>query len=283
MTPRCFILGLSLLTLSLVGCQSVAPSTPVPTDVLGAPNALSPPIPPIPTTSTSQTTIPIPPDDRCGELKATDLLPLAPHQGIYRFFEGDQTGLDIPFSFSLDTDNPNLWRQELTGQTITWFSRLVDGSIAILREDDLREEVSVRYEPALIVLPAHLSATPMRATSRMTVCDLDDGLLKTAGPCDYQVTYLGTQKLGTWAGVIDVHLVQVHRQIRLPIAKVNVQVITAYQAGHSPQKNRAGAKSINQGGKGGGQVAERVIQTTQALGFFGSRETSETRLVRWTK
>lgn len=234
-------LALMFLMMLIAGCQSMPPLHP--TDQLADPAALN---------------------GEATAISPAELLPLKPNHGFYRLHPSDEQDQDLPFHWTPDPDHQELWRQEIQQHTITWMKRLADGSMAIVREDDLQEEVSIEYEPALVVLPANLSTASHQGQTQMTVRDLDDRRLKAAGECQYQVHWLGRQKLQTYGGIIDCHLIRVHRMIRLPIARVNVDVITAYQTGH-------------------GQIAERVVQTTQALGFFGSQETSELRLVRWIR
>ncbi len=161
---------------------------------------------------------------------------------------------------TLESTGPNRWRAVLESLRVVYLRRADDGSILIEREDELNENVSVRYDPPLVMLPAQLTASqPTQGKARMTVTNLHDGAAKDHGWCAYRVELLGTQILETPTGPMEAIIVQTQRRIDLQLAEVRVTSEAAYVP------NR-------------GWVAEQIDRWTKPLRLFEVHHHEQLRL-----
>ncbi len=186
------------------------------------------------------------------------LFPLRADKGRFQIVEGDDDG--YVFGWRLEPVGQG-WVFTYEGYQQVWLRAEADGALRIVREDDLDEEVQVTYEPALLMLPTKLEiGEAISETVTMTVRSLDGSQLRSVGTCINTVTLLGVQTVSTPAGAFEAVIVETRRQVQLPIARVEVQIISAFVPGR-------------------GQVAERVVQKVRALGLFDTEEVREERLV----
>ena len=188
---------------------------------------------------------------------AATLFPLKPTTGQFRIVEGDDAGDDFHFSLTPDVKG---WKFTYDQRQVTYLQPAADGALLITREDSLDDGVAVTYTPPIVALPANLTPrVPFKGQCQAVIRNLDDHSEVTRGSCRYQVELLGMQKVTTPAGTFKAAIVRVHRGLNLGMADVTVDILTAYVPGR-------------------GQIAERVDQTTVALGLFPVRDLTETRL-----
>ncbi|MCX5658704.1 MAG: hypothetical protein NTW19_03155 [Planctomycetota bacterium] len=191
---------------------------------------------------------------------AGELVPLKARHGAYSIQVGKKQAQIVPFRF--EPGEESSWTLTLEGRSVARFTRGEDGSLLVPRESDLNERVEVTYEPGLRVLPGKWEpGKPSECTSKMVIRNSKDGSLKEKGTCSIRVELVGKERVTTPAGEFDAMLVRETRQIRLRMAKADVTCETWYVPGV-------------------GEVAERSVTTTKALGLFGGKEVSESKLAR---
>ncbi len=234
-TSSWMVCGLMLAMTTLMGCQRVWMEDPA--NGLGRAELIEP----------MATTADIAP-----------LFPLRRDKGRFQIVEGDDDG--YAFAWQLEPAGQG-WVYTYEGYQQVWILQDEAGALRIVREDDLDEDVQVTYEPAVLMLPAKLETGFSESeTVTMTVRSLDGTQLRSVGTCINTVTVLGKQSVSTPAGQFEAVMVETRRQVQLPIARVEVQIISAFVPGR-------------------GQVAERVVQKVRALGLFDTEEVREVRLV----
>lgn len=202
---------------------------------------------------------PAPPAEGPVEAVAADqLFPLEARQGAFRVVEGADRGKTVPATLEQAGEG---WVLTLEGRQRTFIERNDAGDLIITREDDFGENVTVRYDPAVVMLPAQVTADAVREGEvTMTVYGLGTDEKREQGTCRYHVSVRGQEDVTTPAGAYEgTYLIHSTRQIDLNLADVTVRLDTAYAAGV-------------------GQVAETVVQETKALGLIGGTKT--TRLER---
>lgn len=193
------------------------------------------------------------------EIETASLFPLEKARGRFRIVEGEQDGLDFEWNLK---PAPHGWIYSYEGLQRVWLVKDAQDALRITREDDLDEEVQVTYEPGLLMLPRLIrSEVEETETATMVVRSLDGRELRSTGICSNTITVVGRQKVNTPAGDFMAILVRSHRRIQLPIASVEVEILSAYVPGK-------------------GQVAERVTQKIRALRFFDMEEGREVRLAK---
>lgn len=193
------------------------------------------------------------------EISTTDLFPLQDAKGRFLVIEGDNDGLKFSWTLKSSSDG---WIYNYQGLQKVWFIQDETGALYITREDDFEEEVRVVYEPAILALPALLnSQTAHEQKVEMTVTSLNGKEVRSRGPCYNSITLLGRQTISTPAGEFEAVVVRSKRRVQLPIAKVEIDILSAYVPGR-------------------GQVAERISQQIKALNFFDMEEVREIRLAK---
>jgi hypothetical protein len=150
------------------------------------------------------------------------------------------------------------WRFDLEN-TRTVYLQQTDSGTYVEREIDVEEQVEVLYEPALQMVPDTL--TPGRPQSNevtMIVRNLADGRERDRGSCSLTCEYVGTRAVDTPAGEFEAHVVRATRNIDLKLAKVTVEIETAYV--------------MNEG-----TFVELIHRDTKALGLFSIKTEEELR------
>lgn len=126
-----------------------------------------------------------------------------------------------------------------------------DGDIAIAREFEPGEDSDVRYDPALLMLPATLEPNqPATAESRMTVLNAKGDATRAKGTCHVTVELLGRREVEAPAGRFDCVVLRTTRRIKLDLAEVEVEIHSAYAPGT-------------------GLIRQTIDRRTRALGLFG--------------
>lgn len=203
---------------------------------------------------------PQPPATQPAAVTAGDLVPLKARSGAFSIQLGKKPAQTVPFAF---TDaGEGVWTYTLEDRSVARFRRGADGGLLVAKETDLDERVDVTYDPALCVLPPTLEpGKPFESLSKMVIRNSRDGSLKEKGTCAVRVELIGTQRIVTPAGEFTAVQVRETRQIRLRVAKADVNCDTWYVPGV-------------------GEVAEKSLTVTKALGIFGGKEVSESKLAR---
>lgn len=195
-------------------------------------------------------------------ISASQLHPLAARDGRIQIVVDDQTPMAVGYRLEQVGDQPGKWRWVLDGIRTIYLTNNPDGAIAISREDELSEEVSVDYEPALVFLPARMAmGEPFKGVCQMTVRNLKTGSVRDRGSCNYQIELLGTRAAHTPARTSKAHVVQSQRRIELRLAQVQIKSETEFVAHR-------------------GWAAERIHRVTEVLGMFASTRTEKLTLAR---
>jgi hypothetical protein len=162
-------------------------------------------------------------------IPAAALMPSAPVTGSFTFTEGKQAGQTDPYSMEPTADG---WVFSIEEQGRVYMHLEPDGSLAISREDDLLEQVRVEYEPAIIVLPAHVGRDELPSGQvQMTVWSLKTDQKQAEGLCDYQVTHIWASTLKSSTGALATYNIRQKRQIDLKIVQVELTLDSSFAAG----------------------------------------------------
>ncbi|MEX0775179.1 MAG: hypothetical protein WD042_05635 [Phycisphaeraceae bacterium] len=185
------------------------------------------------------------------------LFSLVSATGIVRYVEGRDAGKDYEFQVARGQVG---WTIRVQDKCVTYFVPSPQG-LLIAREDDIKENVRVDYEPALLALPTGLSADkPYEGRAKVRIVNLTTGVQREEGDVTYRVELLGVQEVKTPAGTFRATLLRTTRHMDLALADVKVVITTAFDSEL-------------------GEVAERVEQTTTALEVFETTDVFERRLV----
>jgi hypothetical protein len=191
---------------------------------------------------------------------------MAARDGLIQVVVGNRVPKTVGYRLEQASDQPGNqpenWRWVLDGIRTVYLTSTPDGAVAISREDELSEEVSVDYEPALVILPARMAmGEPSNGVCRMTVRNLKTGSVRDHGWCNYRIELLGIRATHTPTGTSEAYVVQTRRRIVLQLAQVRIKSETEFVADR-------------------GWVAERIHRVTKALGVFASSHTEKLTLAR---
>ncbi|MFP4145510.1 MAG: hypothetical protein ACLFV3_10240 [Phycisphaeraceae bacterium] len=191
----------------------------------------------------------IPPAD------ATELFPLEQRTMTFRVTEGDEQGQEVTYQLRPEGDH---WVLSAEGRGKTFFRQNEQGDIVIFREDNVAEQVSVRYDPGITMLPAQVRpGETWEGESQMVVMHLDKDKVRDQGTVNYRLDLTARGSVEAPARQYrGAYLVASHRDIDLNLADAKVDIFSAYVPGT-------------------GQVAERVEQQRKVLGMFGSQSVEQ--------
>jgi hypothetical protein len=188
---------------------------------------------------------------------AKDLLALEPGKATY---ERTVNGRSSRVTVELTEGKDKTWTSQ-TEKVRTTTLVVDDGAIAVVRDIERDDDADVRYEPAILMLPAKLEqGKPVTAEAKMTVHDGDGDGIKARGTCRVKIELLGMRSVTTPAGEFECHVIRTTRTIRLDLAHVDVVIHAAYSPEH-------------------GLVRERIERHTKALGLFGGKSSEEMVLI----
>lgn len=196
--------------------------------------------------------------------EASELYRLEPRTGSLRWTDSplaERRGRSVAFRLTRTDgdDAAERWLLELAGATRSILVRGPDGSIGVEREEDPAEDAVVLYQPAILSLPARLTADrPIVQESSVRVLSARSGRERARGTVRVEATLLGRGTVDTPAGRFEAVWVRVVREMDLNLARVRVVIDSAY------------ARQM--------RVVNRVEQTTRTLGVFGDTTLSQTRL-----
>lgn len=113
--------------------------------------------------------------------------------------------------------------------------REASGDVSILREVEQPESRRVEYDPPLPMLPAKLTAgEPVERASDVRLYDHESGALQATGGCKAVYTLLGTKRIDTPDGPVTAYIVKTQRRYRLPLVRVDMYLLSAYEPGRGP-------------------------------------------------
>ncbi len=186
---------------------------------------------------------------------ALELQPM--REGSWRFevTEGPRTGKVL--TATVKSDGLRRWRYELEATRVVFFEITENGDLTVTHEQDLEENVDVRYTPALVMLPQTLSVgQPLEDACDVVITNLKTGGIRDRGRCVYTRELIGpaAEQPNTW-------LVRCNRTLDLRLAKADVTIETVYLPGE-------------------GMVTERVAQETKPLGLFTIKKAEALKLLR---
>lgn len=184
------------------------------------------------------------------------LNPLKPRSGEVVYTTGHRKGTMA--STTLSPLAAGTWK-DVTANIHTMVIKDDGGNLIMLSEDDVTENVAIRYDPPFVLIPKHVAmGEKVIGTTKMTLNHLSTGSPRDSGTCRYVVELLGMQKIATPAGEFDAYLFKTIREIDLSLAKVNITIHTA----HVPDV---------------GIVMTRIEQKTKAIGIFSRSSAEESR------
>lgn len=123
----------------------------------------------------------------------------------------------------------NRWQERMDDGNEAVLARGDDGSLLLISDDQAMENVTVQYEPPMVILPGHLEmGATLSGESVMTVFERGSSRIRDQGTCRYQITLLGQQTVQTALGDVAVVAVQMEREIHLRMAYVTVTIWSAF-------------------------------------------------------
>ena len=162
-------------------------------------------------------------------VKAEQLMPMEPRQGIYLVTEGPDKGKQVPFTLEQRGDS---WI--LTKEGLTWHELKRDdrGNILILRESDLRDQRQVDYDPPIVLLPFVVDENvSTMGKTHVTIRNTQTGSVMHRGDCKWQLNFIGLQPREIPAGTFLTYHLQATRQIRLALTETTVTIDFDYVLG----------------------------------------------------
>ena len=109
------------------------------------------------------------------------------------------------------------------------------GAVSILSEAELPEGQRVEYLDPLPMIPAVLaSGEPLQSVTRINLYNQETGTRLASGQCEQTLTLLGTKQIDTPEGIATATLIQTQRQYKLPLVRVDMDILTAYVPGQGP-------------------------------------------------
>lgn len=157
---------------------------------------------------------------------------------------------------------PDGWR-EITG---SWSAvdviRTASGALQTKAEHDLRNRVTVAYDPPIPLLPARLgSGQPTSGEAEVHVINASNNSTRDRGICRYTVALAGLQRVETPAGAFDAYIVKTCRELHLNLARAEVTWWSAYVPGR-------------------GLVAHHQVEEVRAMNLFSTRRVFDLYLAR---
>lgn len=256
LAARLFAVGAAALAaLHLAGCGPDHAAVPATRPAASSPAdaATRPAQTPWPAPATAPWVIPGQP------LKGAELFRLHSAEGAYDIAHDDALTPNVPYT--LTPDEQGGWILSI-GELRRVYMREEEGAVLVTREEELDENVSITYTPALRMLPASLTLNrPQEFDCQVVVRNLKDQSVRDKGDCRYSVEYIGEQRVQTPSGEHVASIVRSTRQINLNLASVRVALQTAYVPAR-------------------GAVVQRVEEVRRMLGLFSSRSVEESRLAK---
>ena len=204
--------------------------------------------------------MPTPPAEQIAQaVAATQVFPL--RRRSYELILSTPEHEDRPLNVTV-TKQGEFWVMTIAERSSMFIQQLPTGDLAIMRETDLRENVRIEYQPAIVLLPAKLAAGVTRQGQvQMTVYNLDTGQQRAKGTSHYQINVAGLQPVETANGPINAWVVHTRRDMDLSFADAHVTLETAY----APML---------------GQVYEQAQVRTVTLGLFAKERSYTFRLAK---
>jgi len=192
-----------------------------------------------------------------GAVTATQLLPPQSREATFAWTDGPAQGQTCGLQF--EPSDAGAFIATLEDQNVSRLEQM-GGAWLLTGEDDLDEQVTITYDPPLLVLPAEMKVgEPFATECNMTVRNLDSGAPRDRGTCAVEIELLGRRTIDVAGVAAEVFVVRSTRRLDLKLADVTVTITTSYQ----PQV---------------GVVAEHVHRHVKAIGLF-ERTVEEARVV----
>lgn len=190
-------------------------------------------------------------------ISADELFPLEPQTGIYQRNSGERAGREYEYELRREGEH---WVFELDDRHRLYLEQRPDGGIAMRRYENLRRDVQVEAEPAMLMLPGEVDNAVHEGHVRLTVHGLL-GRRTMRGEGLYRLRVTGTRLIDTPEGEREAYIVQQQQQLRMPLAQAQVQLETAYVAGL-------------------GRMMDQLVREHRVLGLFGDDVTESYQRVK---
>ena len=184
--------------------------------------------------------------DEMDTIRAVDLFPLQPQSGVYERSRGERAGRQYEYEVRQQEED---WVLEVKDRHRLFLRIADDGGIHLHRYENLRQDINVAYEPAMLMLPGRLDDQVHEGEVRMRI----EGVLGRAsmgGRATYRLHTAGTREVPTPNGPEQAYIVIQEQSVSIPLARANVRLETAYVPGM-------------------GRVLDHVQREHRVLGLFG--------------
>ncbi|WP_432800108.1 hypothetical protein [Poriferisphaera sp. WC338] len=163
------------------------------------------------------------------EITARKLMPNKSTKGSYTEAANEQKGKVYAYSYEKTADGLIL---TIEGVRRSYYRWAKDGALWTYRDDDLKENVRVTYDPGILILPKELKKKPeVKGEAKVEVYSLSSGEKRASGSMKYEVVAIWESKLDLPAGTFDCYIVREKRDLNLDLAMVTVTLDTGYAAG----------------------------------------------------
>lgn len=179
-------------------------------------------------------------------ISAEELFPLEPHTGVYERNGDDRAAREYDYELRREGEH---WVLEIGERHRVFLEQWPDGGIALRRYENLRRDVEVEAEPAMLMLPGEIDDAVHEGRVRLTVRGLL-GRRTMRGEGTYRLRAAGTRAVDTPEGEREAYIIQQQQHLRVPLARAQVQLETAYVAGL-------------------GRVMDQLVREHRVLGLFG--------------
>lgn len=190
-------------------------------------------------------------------MRALELFPLRAQTGVYERKSGDRSGREYEYELRREGED---WVFEVEGRHRIYLRQQEDGGIGLYRYEDLRKDVQVEATPAMLMLPGEIDDQVHEGLVQLTVHGLF-GRRTMHGEGYYRLRVAGTRSVQTPEGEREAYIIEQEQQVRMPLARAQVQIETAYVAGM-------------------GRVVDRLVHEHRVIGLFGSNSQESYQLIK---
>lgn len=157
---------------------------------------------------------------------------------------------------------PDGWPETTGSWSAVDVIRSAFGALQAKAEHDLRNRVTVAYDPPIPLLPAHLRSDPATSgEAEVHVINASNNSTRDRGTCRYTVALTGRQRVETPAGAFGTYIVKTCRGLHMNLARAKVTWWSAYVPGR-------------------GLVAHHQIEEVRAMSLFPTRHVFDMYLAR---